>query len=656
MFKIYKDKFIINNKEEFLISAEIHYFRIDCENWRKVIEHAINIGCNSVAFYTPWFVHEYKEGEFDFVGKTNPKYNLVGFLELIKEYNLYIILRPGPYIYAEMTNLGLPMWLVNEYSDDKITTIVDGELTESEFNFAFAHNNPVFREKTKNYILKIIETCKPYLDSIIMVQLCNEIPGLDVDDHSTYRNEYLQNYIRDRFELEKFNEIFDKEYDNYNEINILDICEHKNYKHLHLEEYYTEYYTDYFKFLKNIYEENDFRCNYVHNAYNPRAISLFPKIKERMEELIVGVDNYYSLFGSLNDKSCSYFCEFGVSYIKNILNNVPYVLEHECGFWLDSPKVYGEELYLFTFWSLLYGYKGINLYLFHQGMNEKGMGFNSNEHNWQSLVDMNGEKTEKYDWVKKAIDDAKNTISVNEDVMYDCALSFEHFPGLIWDKLSKQTEEFYHFLFKANHQPEIIDIIKSPIDELKKYKVIYFLVDEKLSHEMQLRIIELIELKLPIVLVGNMPTNDWYETDCTLIEYLDISIKKQKKDGFSQKLLFENREILFDYKNIDIITSNMEVKGISNYNQPIILVKDNLIIINGFIKYSMKDQLEIIKFVDTYNNIEHNNYGSDLRIIKKVDGTCFVLNPNPFKVKECITIDNVLHDVSVDGYHWIIVK
>ncbi len=656
MFKVDKNDFYINGEKTLLISAEIHYFRLECDVWPKVLQRAKDIGCNAIAFYIPWFIHEYEEGQFDFSGKNNSKYNLIKFLNLSTQFGFKIIIRPGPYIYAEMTNLGLPNWLIENYKDDVICNYKNNELVKNEFAFAFAHNNPIFKEKVKNYIEKVIDVCKNYSNYIIMIQLCNEIPGLNVDDHCSYRNDFLQNYIKENYSLETFNRIFESDFNNYEEIEIKKIHSNKKYKYLHLEEQYSYYFVEYFSFLKEIYIQKGLNKTFIHNAYNPKAISLFPKIKEKHSDIIVGTDNYYSLFGSLNDKSISYFCEYGVSYIKNILNNIPCVFEHETGFWLDNPKVFGEELYIFTFWSLLYGYKGLNMYLFHEGVNDKLMGFNGTDHNWQALVKLDGEKSEKFDFVRNAFNDIANNKSALENVQYDCAISFEHFPGLIWDSLSKEAEKFYYLLFKCNLQPEVIDILKTPLDKLKKLKVIYFLVDEKLSSKMQNRLIELIKLNLPIVIVGNLPINNWYEKDCTLINYLNITIEVQSKDGFSQKIFLGDKEILYPCKNINKIRSDFEVHSKTNYGDNVILKRGNLIILNGFVNFEMLDQLLIIKYINESLNFYHENYGTSLRVIKKEDNSIFILNPYPFRICEKVVINNELLNCNVDGFSYKFVE
>jgi beta-galactosidase len=48
--------------------------------------------------------------------------NLVKFIELAAEEDLYVILRPGPYICAERDMGGFPYWLLNKYPQIQLRT------------------------------------------------------------------------------------------------------------------------------------------------------------------------------------------------------------------------------------------------------------------------------------------------------------------------------------------------------------------------------------------------------------------------------------------------------------------------------------------------------------------------------------------------------
>jgi hypothetical protein len=68
-------------------------------------------GVNLVSFYIPWRLHErHLNGatEFDFVGGYHPQTDVRHFLTLVKESNLKAIIKPGPFIHAEVQFGGIP--------------------------------------------------------------------------------------------------------------------------------------------------------------------------------------------------------------------------------------------------------------------------------------------------------------------------------------------------------------------------------------------------------------------------------------------------------------------------------------------------------------------------------------------------------------------
>ena len=67
-------------------------------------------GLNGIETYVPWNLHEANPGEFDFAGDLD----LVSFLQLAKQLDLFVLLRPGPYICSEWDWGGLPSWLLQD--------------------------------------------------------------------------------------------------------------------------------------------------------------------------------------------------------------------------------------------------------------------------------------------------------------------------------------------------------------------------------------------------------------------------------------------------------------------------------------------------------------------------------------------------------------
>ncbi len=115
-FSLSKTDFLLDGKPFQIISGEMHPARIPREYWRQRIQMAKAMGCNTIAVYVFWNYHEPKEGVFDF--KTENR-NIATFIKICKEENMWVLLRPGPYVCAEWDFGGLPPYLL-KYADIKL--------------------------------------------------------------------------------------------------------------------------------------------------------------------------------------------------------------------------------------------------------------------------------------------------------------------------------------------------------------------------------------------------------------------------------------------------------------------------------------------------------------------------------------------------------
>ena len=97
----------IEGKPTWLLSGEIHYFKLTRGDWRRRLVQLKCAGFNTVSVYMPWNFHEVGEGGWDFSGEKDVEH----FLKLAAELGLYVVARPGPYICDEWQAGGLPPWL-----------------------------------------------------------------------------------------------------------------------------------------------------------------------------------------------------------------------------------------------------------------------------------------------------------------------------------------------------------------------------------------------------------------------------------------------------------------------------------------------------------------------------------------------------------------
>ncbi|MFA4864861.1 MAG: beta-galactosidase, partial [Bacteroidales bacterium] len=175
-FIIKKDSFYLNGKKVFLNSGEIHYFRIKRELWDKHLEAAKEAGLTTISTYVPWAWHESEEGVFDFEGKSCPERDLKGWLQRCQAHGLHCIVKPGPFILAEIRGAGLPDWFLDQYRDEVKMRNSKGEIVQSDGVSLF---NQKYLEKVTLWYDQIM----PFISEreisaggpVIMMQICNEI-------------------------------------------------------------------------------------------------------------------------------------------------------------------------------------------------------------------------------------------------------------------------------------------------------------------------------------------------------------------------------------------------------------------------------------------------------------------------------------------------
>ncbi|MBO1004006.1 beta-galactosidase [Pseudogracilibacillus auburnensis] len=174
MIEIKNKQILIDGKPQLIMCGEIHYFRLDRGDWQDRIDKLIMSGCNAVATYVPWVVHEFVEGEIDLTGKTRPEHDLQAFIDLCHENDLYFFVRPGPFIMAEMKNEGLPYWVYEKHPEIIPVGWDESQATTKTVDYL----HPGFLADVKNWYRAVMEVVTPRLypnGNVIAFQLDNEI-------------------------------------------------------------------------------------------------------------------------------------------------------------------------------------------------------------------------------------------------------------------------------------------------------------------------------------------------------------------------------------------------------------------------------------------------------------------------------------------------
>ena len=156
-FSLSPSEFILDGEPFQIISGEMHPARIPAEYWRHRIKMAKAMGCNTISVYIFWNYHESEEGIYDF---STGNHNLGEFIKTVQDEDMWLIVRPGPYVCAEWELGGIPPYLLR---------IPDIRLRCMDSRYMAA---------AERYIVRLAEELRPYLITrggpILMVQIENE--------------------------------------------------------------------------------------------------------------------------------------------------------------------------------------------------------------------------------------------------------------------------------------------------------------------------------------------------------------------------------------------------------------------------------------------------------------------------------------------------
>ena len=122
----------MNNKNKLLMCADYPYYRDSVDDWHDKLEKLKQLKINVVTCYIPWRHHlvNLESNKYDFQGNDKPNTNLIRFIEECESCGLNMIIKPGPFIHAEVNYGGLPDELNNIDYEKKES--LNGELCKYE--------------------------------------------------------------------------------------------------------------------------------------------------------------------------------------------------------------------------------------------------------------------------------------------------------------------------------------------------------------------------------------------------------------------------------------------------------------------------------------------------------------------------------------------
>jgi beta-galactosidase len=156
-FKFDGPEFLLDDKPFQIISGEMHPARIPAEYWKHRIQMAKAMGCNTISAYIFWNYHESEEGVFDF---STGNHNIASFIKIVQDEDMWLIIRPGPYVCAEWELGGIPPYLLR-IPDIRLRCM-----------------DPRYMAAAERYITRLAEEIRPFQITrggpLLMIQIENE--------------------------------------------------------------------------------------------------------------------------------------------------------------------------------------------------------------------------------------------------------------------------------------------------------------------------------------------------------------------------------------------------------------------------------------------------------------------------------------------------
>ncbi|MBE7706620.1 MAG: hypothetical protein E7Z91_05205 [Cyanobacteria bacterium SIG30] len=158
--KFDKYSLIIDGKRTFIKSGALHYFKTIGEDaWRDRLSKLKAGGYNCVDLYLCWSFHSPAPHEYDFTGYKD----ISKLFKIVKEMGLYAIVRPGPYINAEISAGGIPYWLLKEKD------VIPRNRQNGDYKYS-----KVYMDYLREWYSQVLPIVVEYNDIIIAYQIENE--------------------------------------------------------------------------------------------------------------------------------------------------------------------------------------------------------------------------------------------------------------------------------------------------------------------------------------------------------------------------------------------------------------------------------------------------------------------------------------------------
>lgn len=553
-FKLGKGVFEQDGRPVFLLSGEIHYFRIERSLWDKHLEAAVEAGLRTVSTYVPWAWHEPEQGQFDFDGSTHPQRNLEAWVEACRNHGLSCILKPGPFILAEFRGAGLPDWFIDQYATKVRMRNSRNELVNSDGVNLFHPDYLHYVEKWYNRIIPfIVKRQASNGGPVIMMQLCNEIGVFSwlahQADYSEATRQRFIAWLKNRYDdIEALNRIWNTRYDRFEQLELpadgrapyVNAADRARDYDWH--QFWRSVYGDYLRLLTDMVRQHGLTVPLYHNlpgwiyghGYEfPVNHTMYDDLYGERSELVFGVDHIPEFLSYRNMHD-----DRNINDITNAMQGDKplFAAEFQSGSREYHVVTNPREMALFYKASLAHGLRGWNYYMFSQGVNPPRKGYSGETFYWFNPLTADGRKTSAFQLVKQTnqlVKSLENIILTSEQ---QAQIGVVFYPPYYATELERpetgasalsfvpaaiRRSAWFDGLLKAlqilNIDYNLIDLTRTEAHQLARYKQVWaFATDEMEARDQQV-LADYTTLGGQLVVFPALPHRDMRQQACTIL-------------------------------------------------------------------------------------------------------------------------------------------
>jgi beta-galactosidase len=551
--------FIKDGKPHFVVSGEIHYFRLDVRLWEKHLRALKAAGANTTSTYIPWDWHAPSPEETDFTGLTHPGRNLIRYMELCAKVGLDLIVKPGPYILAEYEVHGLPPWFLERCgrgarAQDEHGNVIAPELmcymSEEFLRNAFAWYDQVmpllsmFQEKNGG--------------PITMMQICNEVGIFQWlsgrIDYNPAVTDLYRAWLEERYgEISRVNAQYGTTWGDFGAaLPPRGMIENRNdyraYYDFHL--FYRHYFALYLDILAKRVRSYGIETQLTHNipgwifgnaAELPMLISTYEEVMRTRKDIVFGLDHipeFFSYRNAHSDLACN----------KILAAMQPYgpvwAAEYQAGTREHFVRNDPGDMDAFYAASLAHGLNGFNYYMFSGGVNPEGRGYYGKSFYYQTPLDPGGKPTPLYAVAKKNAAfirrEGENLLASRARARVCVGLYKPYFYtelttsqmlrekrlhaekiGLAFDPRFVREELFFNGILRGlqtlNFNYDISDLEIAPVRDLLRYRQLWVVAAEFMDAPTQERLAAYVAGGGHLIVTPVVPTLDEYLRPCTIL-------------------------------------------------------------------------------------------------------------------------------------------